>query len=112
MPGLKIEKQLGAPVRVGEREITPEARVWSLHVKQINLNAQGGGAVSGGGFHWSWSQPVALHENSADGMRRIPVRDFNLQLEWSLLLAAIVLLLLLIIFTRWARYMAAPARHK
>jgi hypothetical protein len=98
--GFKIETQRGAPLRVGGREIVPEARVWSLHIKQLSLNEQG---AQGGGFHWSWSQPTALIEQGADETRRVPVRDFNLQLEWSLLLAAIVLPLLLIIFTRWAR---------
>ena len=109
MTGLKIEKQLGEPVCVGEKEFTPEARVWSLHVKQLSLSKHG---ARGGGFHWSWTQPTALIERSADGTRRVSVRDFNLQLEWSLLLAAVVLPLLLIIFTRLARHVTAPARNE
>ena len=107
MTGFKIETQHGSPLRVGDREITPEARVWSLHVKQLSLSEDG---ASGGGFHWSWSQPTALIERSADTTRRVRVRDFNLELEWALLLAAIVVPVLLMIFTRWARS-TPPIRH-
>ena len=107
MTGLKVETQLGAPLRVGEQEITPEARVWSLRVKQLNLSRNN---ASGGGFHWSWSQPTALIERGANGTRRIPLHDFNLELEWALLLAAVIVPVLLIIFTSWARRVTASVR--
>lgn len=101
MTGFKIEYQRGEPWRVGEREIVPEARVWSFHLAQMGLNEQG---ASGGGLHWSWSHPTAMIERVNGAERRIPVHDVNRQLEAALVIAAIVLPLLLITFTRWARH--------
>ena len=99
MNGLKRETIQGQPLRVGDREIVPEAEVWSLQTKQLGLTQDG---TSGGGTWWSWSRPTALIERGPDGERRVRVNDVNLQLELALIVAAIVLPLLLTIFTRWA----------
>ena len=99
MNGFKREIIQGQPLQVGDREIVPEAEVWSFQVKQIGL--QGNGA-SGGGAWWSWSRPTALIERGREGARRVRIIDVNLQLEIALIIAALVLPLLLTIFTRWA----------
>jgi len=99
MNGFKREIIQGQPLQVGDREIVPEAEVWSFQVKQIGL--QGNGA-SGGGAWWSWSRPTALIERGPEGARRVRIIDVNLQLEIALIIAALVLPLLLTIFTRWA----------
>jgi hypothetical protein len=99
MNGFKREIIQGQPLQVGDREIVPEAEVWSFQVKQIGL--QGNGA-SGGGAWWSWSRPTALIERGPEGARRVRIIDVNLQLEIALIIAALVLPLLLMIFTRWA----------
>jgi hypothetical protein len=99
MNGFKREIIQGQPLRAGEREIVPEAEVWSLQAKQIGLKENN---ASGGGAWWSWSRPTALIERGPDGARRVRVNDVNLQFEIALLVAASVLPLVLTIFTHWA----------
>jgi hypothetical protein len=99
MNGLRRETLQGQPLRAGDREVVPEAEVWSFQAKQIGLKENG---ASGGGVWWSWSRPTALIERGPTGERRVPINDVNLQLEIVLLVAAIVLPLVLTIFTRWA----------
>ncbi len=103
MNGFKRATVQGAPIRVGEREIVPEAEIWSWQIKQLGLSGTG---ASGGGAWWSWSRPTALLERSAGGERRVRIADLNLQFEIALITAAIVLPILLIIFTRWANQSA------
>ena len=99
MNGFKREVVQGQPLRAGEREIVPEAEVWSFQTKQIGLQDNG---VSGGGVWWSWSRPTALIERGPDDVRRVRINDVNLQFEIALIVAAIVLPLVLAIFTHWA----------
>ena len=107
MNGLRHETLQGQPLQVGDREIVPEAEVWSFQAKQIGLKDNG---ASGGGAWWSWSRPTALIERGPDGERRVRIDDLNLQLEIVLIVAAIVLPVLLTIFTRWANRSSEPQR--
>jgi hypothetical protein len=99
MNGFRREIIHGQPLQAGEREIVPEAEVWSFQVKQIGLQKN---TASGSGVWWSWSRPTALIERGPDGARRVRINDVNLQLEIALIVAAIVLPLVLTIFTHWA----------
>ncbi|HSD83499.1 MAG TPA: hypothetical protein VLG46_06560 [Anaerolineae bacterium] len=99
MNGLRHQTLQGQSLRVGDREVVPEAEVWSVQMKQIGLKE---GGTSGGGVWWSWSRPRALIERGPDGEQRVSITDVNLQLEVALLIAAIVLPVVLTIFTRWA----------
>jgi len=99
MNGFKREIIQGPPLPAGDREIVPEAEVWSFQAKQIGLKENG---AAGGGAWWSWSRPTALIERGPAGTRRVRINDVNVQFELALLVAAIVLPLLLTIFTRWA----------
>jgi hypothetical protein len=99
MNGFKHETLQGQPLQVGDREIVPEAEVWSIQARQIGLREN---SASGGGVWWSWSRPTALIERVPDGERRLRIVDVNLQLEIVLLVAALVLPLLLTVFTQWA----------
>ena len=99
MNGFKREIIQGQPLRVGDREIVPEAEVWSLHAKQLKLQNDN---ASGGGAWWSWSRPTALIERTPDGERRVRIIDVNLQLELALIIGALVLPIILTIFTQWA----------
>ena len=99
MNGFKRAIVQGPPLQVGDREIVPEAEIWSWEIKQLGLSGPG---ASGGGAWWSWARPTALLERSAGGERRVQINDLNLQFEIALAVAAIVLPILLIIFTRWA----------
>ena len=101
MNGFKRETIQGQPLQVGDREIVPEAEVWSFQTKQIGLKDNN---ASGGGAWWSWSRPIGLIERGPEGPRRVRINDVNLQLEIALIVAAIVLPLLLTIFTRWANH--------
>jgi hypothetical protein len=99
MNGLQRETIRGQRLRVGDREIVPEAEVWSFQAKQLGLQEN---SVSGSGVWWSWSHPTALIERGPKGERRVRINDVNLQFEIVLLVAAIVLPVLLTIFTYWA----------
>ena len=99
MNGFKRETIQGQPLHIGDREVVPEAEVWSIQTRQMGLRENN---ASGGGAWWSWSRPTALIERAPDGERRVRINDANLQLELALIVAALVLPLLLTIFTRWA----------
>ena len=99
MNGFRRDTIEGQPLRVGDREIVPEAEVWSFRARQIGLRENN---ASSGGVWWSWSRPTALIERALDGERRVRIDDVNLQLEIVLLVAAIVLPVILTIFTSWA----------
>ncbi len=99
MNGLKRETIQGQPLRVGDREIVPEAEVWSFQARQLGLQHN---SASGGGAWWSWSHPTALIERGPHGERRVRINDVNLHFEIALLVAAIILPVLLTIFTYWA----------
>jgi hypothetical protein len=99
MNGLKRETIQGQPLRVGDREIVPEAEVWSFQTRQLGLQ---GDSASGGGAWWSWLHPTALIERGSRGERRVRINDVNLQFEIALLVAALMLPVLLTIFTDWA----------
>ncbi len=101
MNGFKRDTIRGSVIRAGEREIVPEAEVWSFQRKQLGLTDQG---ATGGGAFWSWSRPTTLIERVNGVERRIRILDVNLQLEIALLIAAIVLPIVLTIFTRWANH--------
>ena len=99
MNGFRREITHGRPLRVGDREIVPEAEVWSFQTKQLGLKEN---STAGSGVWWSWSHPTALIERGPAAERRVWIGDVNLQMEIALLVAAIVLPVLLTIFTHWA----------
>ena len=68
MNGFRRETIRGQALHVGDREIVPEAKVWSFQTKQIGLHENG---ASGGGAWWSWSRPTALIERGPGGERRV-----------------------------------------
>jgi len=96
----------GEPLRVGERQVIPEAAVWSLEFKQAAFERS---SLGGGGFHWSWSHPTGVIERWGGVERRTSIVDWNLRLEIALLIAAIVLPLALMFATTLAR--RAPIRR-
>ncbi len=107
MNGLQRKTLRGEPLVVGDREIIPEARVWSLEFKQATV---GGNHVSGAGMHWFWARPTAVIDRLNGKERSIPIADWNLRLEITLLIAAIILPLLLTLATALARHL--PARRE
>ncbi len=106
MNGLQRRIIYGEPLRVGDRQVIPEAKVWSLEFKQASIKRN---RLGSGGFHWSWARPTAVIDQAGGVERRLPVVDWNLRLEIALLIAAIALPLALMFTTALAR--RAPIRH-
>ncbi len=106
MNGLQRRIIYGEPLRVDNRQVIPEAKVWSLEFKQAGIERN---SLEGSGFHWSWARPTALIERLDGAERRIPIVNWNLRLEMALLIAAIVLPLALTFATELAR--RAPIRR-
>ena len=104
MNGLHRKTLRGEPLRAGDHEVIPEAKVWSLEFKQTAVNNE---HMSGMGFHWSWARPVAMIVRSRGEEYRVPIVDWNLQLEVTLLIAAITLPLVLVLFPALARRLLA-----
>jgi len=87
--GLKREVVRGEPIKVGNREIVPEAVIWSWRRSEATLNQGGQASWLGGLFRWA--RPTALFDRGADRTYRVPVSDVNHRLEALLLIAAVLL---------------------
>ncbi len=86
---LKREVVRGEPIALGEREIVPEAVIWSWQYSAATLNQHGPALLRGGLFRWA--RPTALFDRAADRTYRVPVSDVNHRLEALLLIAAVLL---------------------
>ncbi len=86
---LKREVVRGKPIRLGEREIVPEAVIWSWRRADVTLNQGGAATLLGGLFRWA--RPTALLDRTPERTYRIPVSDVNHRLEALLLIAAVLL---------------------
>jgi len=62
----------GSPIPVGEKTLTPVARVVSFGRRQATVGTRGMGGYGGG---LVWIKPVAVVEHSPDGTRRLPIPD-------------------------------------
>ena len=89
MSRFRRETIRGEPIRVGDHEIVPEARVWSWQTKEAVI--RDAGHASGRGVMIVRAQPTALIDRTADATRRIRVIDANRRLELILLIAAVLL---------------------
>ncbi len=87
--GLKREVVRGEPIKVGDREIVPEAVIWSWQRADATLRQGGHTSLLGGLFRWA--RPTALFDRAADRTYRVPVSDVNHRLEALLLIAAVLL---------------------
>ena len=104
MSKFRRETLHGEPIRVGDHEIVPEARVWSWQTKEAVIHDAG--HVSGRGIMIVRAQPTALIDRSPSAARRIRVIDANRRLELLLLIAAVLLPIVLnaaVILLRQAR---------
>jgi len=94
---LQVRTVLGKPIVVGERRLTPVARVTSFArcrgvVGTRHLGGWGMGAVR--------LQPVAILETTTAGTRRIPIRDETRAILLTLLAVTLALPLLLSLLVR------------
>ena len=82
-----VEAVKGEPIVVGEKELTPVARVVSF-VRRRGAIKERGIAGSGGGF--VIIEPTAVVESSPQGIRRLPVRDETRRALAGMLAAAVI----------------------
>ena len=87
--GLKREVARGTPISLGDREIVPEAVIWSWQRSDATLSQHGRASVWGGLFRWA--RPTALFDRAPERTYRVPVSDVNHRLEALLLMAAVLL---------------------
>ena len=72
MPLIQRRVVQGEPIRVGQKEIVPEALVTSGLRRSATVGMDG---VWGWSAGWVKIQPTAVIERGLDGERRIPIRD-------------------------------------
>jgi len=91
MPLIHRRTIQGEPVRVGEREIIPEARVtwWMRRRSVIGMNS-----IGGWGAGLVDVRPTAVIERGPGYTRRIPIRDETNRLLLGLLAGAVFVLFL------------------
>ena len=89
MSQFKRETLRGAPIRVGDHEVSPEARVWSWQTKEAVVHNTR--HIFERGLLIAGARPTALIDRVGATTRRIPVVDVNRQLEVLLLITALAL---------------------
>jgi len=98
---LKRETVRGRPIRMGAREIVPEARVWLVRTGEAVIGQDGEAALHGG--LWLRAAPTALFDRAPERTYRVPIVDVNRRLEGLLLAAALALPLVLNVAAGFAR---------
>ena len=108
--GLKREVVRGEPIKVGDREIVPEAVIWSWRRSDATLAQHGHMSLVGGLFRWV--RPTALFDRATDRTYRVPVSDVNHRLEALLLMAAVLLPIVMNAAVSLMRSAGLPRRMK
>jgi len=72
MPLIQHRTIRGEPIRVGQKEVVPEAQVTSWLQRRATIGTQ---HSSGWGAGMVSIRPTALVERGSMGTRRIPIRD-------------------------------------
>jgi uncharacterized spore protein YtfJ len=99
MPLIQRRILQGQPIRVGQKEIIPEARVTSRLARSATVGTEG---VWGWGGAWVHIRPTAVIERGPDGERRIPVQDETTRLLVGLAAGAVFVFFLAKIAERLA----------
>jgi len=97
---LQVRRVQGEAWRIGEKTLTPEARVVSLLRRRATI---GTARTSGWGGGWVMVQPLAILETSQHGTRRIPIRDVTSRALRVMLLAALGILFVSILLSLGTR---------
>lgn len=98
---IKHKLLYGEPIRVGDKQTIPEARLTGLMSRRAVFGMQNEAAANG----WALVriQPTALIEHDRRRTRRIPIYDRTMQLLGGLLLGALAVPLLMELAVRLAR---------
>jgi hypothetical protein len=99
MPLIQRRVVQGEPIRVGQKEIVPEALVTSWLKRSATVGMEG---VWGWGGGWVKIQPAAVIERGPEGQRRIPIRDETRRLLIGLAAGAVFVFFLAHIAERLA----------
>ena len=63
----------GDPKQVGQRQLIPVVKVWSIVRRRVTFGIQGS---NGGGIGLVWMQPIAMIDRRPDGSEeRVPIPD-------------------------------------
>lgn len=102
---IKHKLLYGEPIRVGDRQIIPQARLTWLTSRRAVFGMQNKAAANG----WALIriQPTGLIEQDRRCTRRIPIYDRTAQLLWGLLMGALAIPLLM----ELAVWLARPKRR-
>lgn len=101
MPLIQRRIIQGEPIRVGQKEIVPEALVTSWLKRSATISMDG---VRGWGAGWVNVQPTAVIERGPEGERRIPIRDETARLLIGLAAGTVFVLFLAQIAERLATH--------
>ncbi len=99
MPLIQRRIKQGKPIRVGEKEIIPEALVISWLKRSATIGMEG---VWGWGGGWVKIQPAAVIERGPEGERRILIHDETQRLLIGLAAGAVFVFFLATIAERLA----------
>ena len=99
MPLIQRRIIQGEPIRVGQKEIVPEARVTGWLKRNVTIGME---------CAWGWGggvvriQPAAVIERGPEGERRIPIHDETKRLLIGLVAGAVFVFFLAYIAERLA----------
>jgi hypothetical protein len=99
MPLIQRRVVQGEPVRVGQKQVVPEALVTSWLKRSATVGMDGVWGWSGG---WVKIQPIAVIERELEGERRIPIHDETKRLLMGLAAGAVFVFFLAEIAERLA----------
>lgn len=99
MPLIQRRIIQGEPVRVGQKEIVPEARVTWWLKRNATIGMEGAWGWGGG---WVNVQPTAVIERGPAGERRIPIHDETVRLLIGLAAGAVFVFFLAQVAARLA----------
>lgn len=98
--GIKVRLVEGTPVIIGEKKLMPVVQAISWNQRQAAVRQD---SVNGFGVSATWLQPVAVLEETAEGHRRIPIRDETNRAALRLLAIALAVPLVLGLLVRLVR---------
>jgi|GEM_PF-1738847 len=97
---VEIRTELGKPIVVGERRLTPVVRVTSFVRRK---GVVGTHHLGGWGIGVARLRPVAILETTTSSTRRIPIHDKTHEIILALLATALVLPIILMLLVRMSR---------
>ncbi len=100
---ITVETIHGESIVIGEKEITPVARVISYIKKEGTI----GKGVSGGGGGFVIIKPRAVLETTARGTRRLPIPDVTMAAMTGILIAGLALTIIFWLMNRSRRQSVA-----